>query len=87
MSKITFTERAFAEYLYWQNQDKKTLKRINALLKEISRSPFEGTGKPEKLRGDLSGCWSRRIDEMNRLVYRVNNEQIEVYQCKGHYDE
>jgi toxin YoeB len=87
MSKITFTERAFAEYLYWKSQDKKTLKRINALLKEITRSPFEGTGKPEGLKGNLSGYWSRRIDGTNRLVYRVNNEQIEVYQCKGHYDE
>ena len=80
MSKITFTERAFAEYLYWQSQDKKTLKRINALLKDISRSPYEGIGKPE-------GYWSRRIDDVNRLVYRIENDLIEVYQCKGHYDD
>ena len=73
MSKITFTERAFAEYLYWQSQDKKTLKRINALLKDISRSPY--------------GYWSRRIDDVNRLVYRIENDLIEVYQCKGHYDD
>jgi len=87
MSKLTFTEKAFEEYLYWQTQDKKTLKRINALLKEIAREPFSGIGKPEPLRGDLSGLWSRRIDDVNRLVYRVSDEQIEIYQCKGHYDD
>ena len=81
MSKITFTERAFAEYLYWQSQDKKTLKRINALLKDISRSPYEGIGKPEGLKENLSGYWSRRIDDVNRLVYRIENDLIEVYQC------
>lgn len=86
MSKLTFTEKAFEEYLYWQTQDKKTLKRINTLLKEIARDPFEGIGKPEPLRGNLSGLWSRRIDDVNRLVYRVTDEQIEIYQCKGHYD-
>lgn len=87
MSKLTFTENAFEEYLYWQSQDKKTLKRINALLKEISRDPFDGKGKPEPLRGDLSGYWSRRIDDVNRLVYRVSDGQTEIYQCKGHYDD
>ena len=87
MSKLTFTEKAFEEYLYWQTQDKKTLKRINALLKEIAREPFSGIGKPEPLRGDLSGLWSRRIDDVNRLVYRVSDEQIEIYQCKGHYND
>ena len=75
MSKITFTERAFAEYLYWQSQDKKTLKRINALLKDISRNPYEGIGKPEGRKENL------------RLVYRIENDLIEVYQCKGHYDD
>lgn len=85
MSKITFTESAFEEYLYWQSQDRKTLKRINALLKDIGRSPFEGLGKPEGLKGNLSGYWSRRIDETNRLVYRIKDGMIEVYQCKGHY--
>lgn len=87
MSKLTFTENAFAEYLYWQTQDKKTLKRINMLLKDISRSPFEGIGKPEALKGNFSGLWSRRIDDVNRLVYAVSEEQIEIYQCKGHYDD
>ena len=85
--KLTFTEKAFEEYLYWQGQDKKTLKRINALLKEIARDPFGGTGKPEPLKYGMSGLWSRRIDDANRLVYRVTDEQIEIYQCKGHYDD
>lgn len=87
MSKVTFTERAFEEYIRWQAQDKKTLKRINALLRDISRDPFEGIGKPEGLKGNLSGLWSRRIDETNRLVYRVTADTIEVYQCKGHYED
>ena len=87
MSKLTFTEKAFEEYLYWHTQDKKTLKRINALLKEIMREPFSGTGKPEPLKYDYSGLWSRRIDDTNRLVYRVTDEQIEIYQCKGHYND
>ena len=87
MSKITFTERAFAEYLYWQSQDKKTLKRINALLKDTERSPFEGIGKPEPLKGELSGFWSRRIDETNRFVYRVENGVLEILSCRGHYDD
>lgn len=87
MSKVTFTERAFEEYIQWQAQDKKTLKRINALLRDISRDPFEGIGKPEGLKGNLSGLWSRRIDETNRLVYRVTADTIEVYQCKGHYED
>lgn len=87
MSKITFTERAFEEYLYWQAADRKKLKRINELLRDISRSPYEGFGKPEGLRQNLSGYWSRRIDEANRIVYRVAGDTIEVYQCKGHYED
>ena len=87
MSKLTFTEKAFEEYLYRHTQDKKTLKRINALLKEIMREPFSGTGKPKPLKYDLSGLWSRRIDDANRLVYRVTDEQIEIYRCKGHYND
>ena len=87
MSSITFSEAAFEEYLYWQSQDRKTLKRINTLLKDVSRNPFEGIGKPEPLKGDLSGLWSRRIDDVNRLIYRIGDGEIEVYQCKGHYDD
>ena len=87
MSKIVFSEKAFEEYMYWQTQDRKTLKRINLILKDICREPYEGLGKPEILQGDLSGYFSRRIDDTNRLVYKVNGEFVEVYQCKGHYGD
>lgn len=87
MSKITFAEDAWEEYLYWQTQDKKTLKKINRLLKEIQRDPFVGEGKPEPLTGDLEGKWSRRINEKDRLVYEVTSESILVSQCMGHYDD
>ena len=87
MSKISFSEHAWQDYLYWQGQDKKVLKRINLLLQDIERNRYVGIGKPEALRGELSGFWSRRIDEVNRLVYRVSGEFIEVIQCKGHYDD
>lgn len=87
MGNIVFTERAFDEYLYWQGQDKKTLKRINLLLKDISRGNFDGVGKPEPLKENLAGYWSRRIDDTNRLVYRIEDGQIEIYQCKGHYND
>lgn len=80
-------ERAWAEYLAWQIEDKKTLKRINALLKDIDRQPFEGIGKPEPLKGNLSGYWSRRIDEANRIVYKVDGEQLIIAQCGGHYGD
>ena len=69
-----------------KRQDKKTLKRINLLLKDVERHPFEGLGKPEPLRGELSGFWSRRIDEKNRLLYRVSRDSLEILSCKGHYD-
>lgn len=85
MSKITFAEDAWEEYLYWQLQDKKTLRKINGLLKEIQRTPFEGSGKPEPLKGDLTGVWSRRINSKDRLVYRYENDVVIVEQCKGHY--
>ena len=86
MSKITFSDRAWGEYCYWQTQDKKTLKRINILLADICRNNFTGKGKPESLKGDLSGFWSRRIDDVNRLVYEITIDGVEVIQCKGHYD-
>lgn len=85
MNKITFTPQAWEEYCYWQTQDKKILKRINLLLQDIRRNGFTGIGKPEPLKENLSGYWSRRIDEVNRLVYRINDEQIEIIQCRGHY--
>jgi len=80
-------DAAWAEYLYWQSQDKKTLKRINQLIRDIERSPYEGTGKPEPLKGALSGFWSRRIDERNRLAYRIVEEDCQIAQCKGHYED
>ena len=86
MSKITFSEDAWDEYIYWQAQDKKTLKKINELLKEIVRTPFEGTGKPEPLKGDLRGTWSRRINSKDRLVYEINEDTVLIKQCKGHYE-
>ena len=86
MKKVWFDE-AWEDYLYWQRQDKKTLKRVNDLMKDAERNPFEGKGKPEPLKGELSGFWSRRIDETNRLVYRLRNEQLEILSSKGHYDD
>ncbi len=76
---------AWDDYLYWQKQDRKTLKRINALLKDIDRNGYEGIGKPEPLRENLSGWWSRRIDDCNRIVYRIHNGRIEIIQCGSHY--
>lgn len=87
MSKLSFSEKAWQEYLYWQTQDKKTLKRINQLLQDIDRNGYNGIGKPEPLKGDLSGFWSRRIDDTNRLVYRLSDNLIEILQCKGHYND
>jgi len=84
--KKSFSDNAWEEYTYWQTQDKKTLKRINALLKDIDRSPYEGIGKPEPLKENWSGFWSRRIDEVNRIIYKVENEQLIVVQCGSHYD-
>ena len=87
MNKVSFTEDAWEQYLYWQTQDKKTLKRINSLLKDIQRDPQNGIGKPEKLKDNLSGYWSRRIDDKNRLVYKFDNEMIEMIQCETHYGD
>ena len=86
MSKLIFTETGWADYLYWQTQDKKALKKINELLRDIDRNRFLGIGKPEPLK-NKDGCWSRRIDDKNRLVYRVLEGSIEIVQCKGHYDD
>ena len=84
--RLLWDERAWEEYCYWQTQDKKTLKRINALIKDMQRTYFEGIGKPEPLKGDLSGWWSRRIDDKNRVVYTVVDGDIIIESCKGHYD-
>lgn len=86
MRAITFIPDAWDAYVYWQGQDKKTLKRINALINEAARNPFAGIGKPEPLRGDLSGYWSRRVDDVNRLVYRVTDSELVVIACRFHYE-
>ena len=85
--ELLFKDSAWKDYLYWQTQDKKTLKRINDAIKDISRNPFAGIGKPEPLKGDKQGYWSRRIDEVNRIVYKIENNQIIIVQCRGHYDD
>ena len=77
---------AWEDYLYWQKQDKKTLKRINQLLQDIDRNGYSGIGKPEPLKGNLQGYWSRRIDDVNRLVYRIVDNRIEILQCRSHYN-
>ncbi|MCL1956165.1 MAG: Txe/YoeB family addiction module toxin [Fibromonadales bacterium] len=83
--KYQFSLEAWEGYCYWQGQDKKTLKRVNELLKDIIRNGYKGIGKPEPLKGDLSGWWSRQIDDSNRMVYRIVGENIEINRCKGHY--
>jgi toxin YoeB len=83
--KIKFHEGAWAEYLYWQQTDKAVVKRINQLIKDIQRSPFDGIGKPEPLRHDLSGLWSRRINDEHRLVYSVDSDMLTIIQCRYHY--
>ena len=82
---LAWTDDAWSDYVYWQGQDKKTLKRINKLITDTKRSPFEGIGKPEPLKENLSGFWSRRVDESNRLVYAVNGSHITVISCRYHY--
>ncbi|MGR3806570.1 Txe/YoeB family addiction module toxin [Pasteurella testudinis] len=84
--KLIFSAHAWEDYLYWQQTDKKILKRINELIKDISRSPFEGKGKPEGLKYHLSGYWSRRITEEHRLVYEISGESILIASCRYHYD-
>ena len=83
--KKVWQDDAWEEYLYWQTQDKKALNKINRLLRDIDRNGYNCTGKPEPLKEDLSGYWSVRIDEKNRLVFRIVDEQIEIYQCGTHY--
>lgn len=84
--QILWEDRAWNDYLYWQEQDRRTLKKINSIINDIKRNPFYGIGKPEPLKGNLSGYWSRRIDEVNRIVYYKNNNVIYIIACRGHYD-
>ena len=87
MMKITFSKNAWEDYVYWQTEDKKPLRKINALIKDIQRTPYEGIGKPEPLKFDLTGYWSRRIDLEHRLVYQVDGSDILIYGCRFHYDK
>lgn len=85
MRSLKFTDEAWESYVYWQTQDKKTLKRINDLIRAAQRDPFAGVGKPEPLKHSMGGCWSRRIDETNRLVYQVRGDELIVLSCRHHY--
>lgn len=85
MSDLLFLSEAWEDYLYWQTQDRKTLKRVNTLLQDIQRNPFDGVGKPEPLRGNWSGWWSRRVDEANRIVYKKEDNTIVIAMCRTHY--
>jgi toxin YoeB len=84
---LLFTAESWTDYEFWQTHDRKTLKRINALIREAMRTPFEGTGRPKPLSGDLKGFWSRRIDEKNRLVYAACDDRLEIVSCRYHYDD
>ena len=83
--EISFTLIAWEEYLHWQVTDKRTLKKIHTLLKDVARNPYTGIGKPEQLKGELVGYYSRRIDDKNRLVYKVDDERVRIFQCGTHY--
>ena len=87
MGNLIFTDKAWDDYIFWQTYDKKTVRRINQILKDIDRNGYQGIGMPEALKGDLSGFWSRRIDDCNRIVYRIVNGAVEIVQLRGHYDD
>lgn len=84
--RLVWTPAAWDDYLYWQGQDRKTLKRVNVLIQEALRTPFAGIGKPEPLRANLVGFWSRRIDDTHRLVYAVEGEDLAIVACRYHYE-
>lgn len=84
--RLLFTPAAWEDYVYWQDQDRKTLKRINTLIDDISRNPFAGIGKPEPLKQNLSGFWSRRIDDTHRLIYRIEDGDLAIFACRYHYE-
>ncbi len=84
---LSWTKESWADYVYWQGQDRKTLKRINKLVEDAKRSPCVGMGKPEALKENLSGFWSRRIDDSNRLVYAVDNNRLTIISCRYHYEQ
>jgi len=84
---LAWTKEAWTDYVYWQTQDRKTLKRINKLINDVLRNPHQGIGKPEPLKENLKGFWSRRIDSTNRLVYAVDKKQLTIISCRYHYDK
>ena len=84
--RITFSKNTWEDYISWQKEDKKILKKINDLIKDIQRTPYQGIGKPEPLKYDLTGFWSRRIDSEHRLVYQYRKDEILIYSCRFHYD-
>ncbi|WP_294428482.1 Txe/YoeB family addiction module toxin [uncultured Treponema sp.] len=86
MNKV-WTDEAWEQYLYWQTQDKRTLKKLNKLLEDIDRNGNNGIGHPEPLKDNLSGLWSREIDEKNRLIYKIDGDCVRIYQCKNHYSD
>jgi toxin YoeB len=85
--KIVFSKNSWEDYLSWQTDDRKILKKINELIKDIQRTPYDGIGKPEPLKYDLTGLWSRRIDREHRLVYQIRDEDLLIYSCRYHYDK
>ena len=85
--KKLWTDNGWENYLHWQSQDRKILGKLNALIRNIERNPYEGIGKPEPLKHELAGWWSRHIDEANRIVYRIKDGNLEISQCKGHYND
>jgi len=85
--RIVFSKNAWEDYLSWQAEDKKILRKINELIKEIQRNPHDGIGKPEPLKFNLKGLWSRRIDREHRLVYQTNEDEVLIYSCRYHYDD
>ncbi len=87
MRKLKWDYDAWEDYLYWQKHDKNVLKKINSIIRDIQRTPFNGIGKPEALKGNLSGSWSRRINDEHRIVYIVENDDILIIACKGHYEK
>jgi len=84
--RLSWYSDAWEDYLYWQTQDKKTLRKINELIKDIARNGYMGIGKPEPLKEDMAGWWSRRINDADRLIYRIDGDSCLILQCKGHYD-
>jgi toxin YoeB len=85
--KKLWSDVSWADFEFWEEQDKRTLKKLKQLIRDIERNPFDGIGKPESLSGELSGLWSRRIDEKNRIVYRVIEDVLEIISCRGHYND